>query len=494
MALRLGLLIFAVLALWTNPAHAAFTVESWGDCSGGYNSGSYDDAGDLYVVCGNPSTMHVYAATGELESYAYLDVRYTDVAPSPDGAHAYVTGPRDEPRRLNRQPDGSWVLDPDWRLANFSLYGESWAARGLFIDTDSAGNIYLSDGAFAEEPNHSVPPHTVVKYTASGALVTRFGEWANSRALGTFYHALNGVVAAGDGTNVYTIENGNNRIQKWVWDAGQSKYVASAEYGGNAANDPGRGGDCAFDGVWSGAFAAPYDLGIDAAGNFLVVNTTCHEVIKLTSALAFAEAVQVGSESVVMETWPNGDVKRPHGIAVAANGNACIGQSHARIRAAGNESSCVGTPPARSTGGATTTPPGTGPVTGTGDGGSGDAGTPPPAADTTPPNVVARAAARQRLARRRGARLSVACDEACSLSIGGRVRIGRASFRFTPRSRSISAGSTVRLQLVLPARAVSAVRRALARRKRVIATVEVRARDGAWNAAPLRRLSVRAVR
>ena len=103
---RLVLTALAALLLAAAPASAAPSVESW-ECGGGYNSGSFDAAHRLYVPCGSPSRIHVYAADGTLERTVALPFFVSDVAPSPDGAHLYVTSAVDdaapaEPHRRRR--------------------------------------------------------------------------------------------------------------------------------------------------------------------------------------------------------------------------------------------------------------------------------------------------------------------------------------------------------------------------------------------------------
>ena len=464
------LVSLVALAAVTAPASAAPVVESW-SCGGSYNSGSYDAAHNLYVPCGSPSQIQVYSAEGELRGVVALPFWVSDVAPSPDGRHLYVTSPSMTPRRLNRTADGQYALDAAWRLASFPYAGTK-EPRGAFLDTDDLGNVYLAHGAWVD-----ASPHTVLKYRPDGSLVRRFGEYtyygaadARSWDTGFFYWGLNGVVAAGDGSAVYTVESGNNRIQKWTRQADGS-YVASHFAGGTAATDPQRKGDCATSGGWAPrSFAAPYDLGMDAAGRLHVVNTTCHEVITLAPDGSLVGAVKVGSETGPSDSWPDGTIKRPHGLAVAANGNVCVGQSHAIVREPGTPAPC------------TTAPAAPAPERPAPDARPSDTTATPVTVDENPQSVLdgnpegrPTVAARARL-RRSGVPAVVviaSCDERCTFAARATLQVGSRTVRLSTVRRSAAADAAATLTLRVPASARRLVRRA----KHVRATVRLTARD-----------------
>ena len=317
-----------LLSAGVEPAQAqtSYSVENWTGCGGGYNSGSYDDAGNLYIPCGNPSTIRVYDPAGQLQRQISLGFFVSDVAPSPDGQFLYTASGDATPRRLNRQADGSYALDANWRLASYPMYGQQTTPRGHFIATDGAGNIYLADGAWS-----SSNAHTVIKYAAGGAFVTRFGEYeANSWSDGKFYWMLTGLAVSPDGSKVYTTEAGNNRVQRFDRQLDGS-YTFAWRFGGTPENNPDRGGYCRFDG-WEGKFAAPYDVALDGAGYLYVMNTTCHQVLKFTAAGAYITGAQLGTDATS---------DRPHGFAVAKNGNVYIGQSAKKMVLLGGDT----TPP-----------------------------------------------------------------------------------------------------------------------------------------------------
>ena len=118
---------------------------------------------------------------------------------------------------------------------------------------------------------------------------------------------------------------------------------------------------------------------------------------------------------------------------------------------------------------------------------------PPPAGDTTPPTVGVSAPRSQRLGRGR-IRVRVSCpSEGCRAAVRGTVSFpgAAATFRLKGDSVTIAQGDSERATLVLPRRALAAVKRALARGRRVTARISVRARDQAGNEATLVRRSVR---
>lgn len=474
MARAVPLLLCCCVALLALPgsAAAAYTVEPWADCGAGFNSGSYDDAGTLYVPCGNPSTVRAFGADGLEKTSVGLSFFVSDVAPSPDGAYLYVTSSDIAPRRLNRQADGTYVLDPNWAMQQYSLYGAK-TPHGAFLDTDSAGNIYLADGAWS--PNNT---HTVVKYDPAGNVITRFGEYTfypandpRSWDLDYFYWMLTGVLAVGDGSVVYTLEGGNDRVQKWTRQ-GNGSYKASTSYGGSPATDPNREGACSNGQAFAGTFAAPYDLGSDLAGNFYVVNTTCHEVIKFDSSWNYLLDVDVGSETSPSDAWPDGSLKRPHGIAVAANGNVCIGQSHAQMREAGTPLPCAPkavVPPPPDPGPDPNPEPAPGPG--------------PAPRDVTPPVVTIQAAKSQRLGTKRRLRLSVSCDEPCSFSLAARVAYGKRSVRLKTAKGTAAPGRPAQQRYTLSRALAKRIVRALKRHSAARLRVFVKATDAPLNAA-----------
>jgi hypothetical protein len=325
----------AWMVLLALPATASATTggyasHPWPGCTGGFNSGSWDDSGIVYVPCGAPSTIGAYDADGRLIRSIPAGRFVSDVAPTRDGRFLYLAGDG-PPSRLARQSDGSYAPDPTWRPERYPIWGTSYAPGGYFIATDAAGNVYLADGTWGANLTH-----TVVKYDPTGRFVTRFGEWANSWQLGTFYWALGGLAVSADGATVYTVELGNNRVQRWRRQPAGS-YAAADALGSTAATNPDRAGYCDYAG-WRGTLAAPYDVALDAADNLYVINTTCKQVLSFAPGFGAMRAnldVRVAG----------GDYPRPHGFAVGRDGAVYVGENQRVLRPGGAPQPADGGPP-----------------------------------------------------------------------------------------------------------------------------------------------------
>jgi hypothetical protein len=106
---------------------------------------------------------------------------------------------------------------------------------------------------------------------------------------------------------------------------------------------------------------------------------------------------------------------------------------------------------------------------------------PGPSPDLRAPGLGVRVVGGARSLRRRSVRVRIRCDEPCRLRVVSRLSIGRRKLRLR-EARGLAAPGTVKvLRLRLSRRGRRALRRALARRRRVRLRVIVRARDGADN-------------
>lgn len=164
--------------------------------SGGSGGGQRDASGALYVSRG--AAIDVFNPDLTLRQRIEVPSKTTDVAPSSDGSVLYITQRQADgailPMRMNRAADGSYVLDPKWKLDTFPYGGKDHQAEGLRLATDAGGNLFVADGMFTKNLQS-----TVIKYDPQGRYVTRFGEYADgnkedpeSWAEGRFYWGLAG--------------------------------------------------------------------------------------------------------------------------------------------------------------------------------------------------------------------------------------------------------------------------------------------------------------
>jgi hypothetical protein len=114
---------------------------------------------------------------------------------------------------------------------------------------------------------------------------------------------------------------------------------------------------------------------------------------------------------------------------------------------------------------------------------------PAPPPDTRAPVLAVGGKRVQRVARRRGVRIALRCDETCGATARGRVRIGRAKkrLRLRPATRQLAANTRTKAKLRTSKKVRRKIRRALRRDRRVRITVKVTARDAAGNATVKRR-------
>jgi hypothetical protein len=356
-ALLLALALPAALVV--APAHAgAATWASQAEACGGFNtsergSGQMDGAGRTYIPCSlNTAGQHanyiaVYNAAGarigeiplRFPGRAGTD-RASDVAPSPDGSFLYVIHYAEYTAyRFNRQGDGSYVADPNWRLANYpDKNGGVARPLGQFLATDGNGDIYFSSGLWA--CNVGCTDDAIVKYGPAGNVITRFGQksggsWALGHAAGSF----GGVAVTADGRRVFVADVNNSRIQRFDRLA-NGTYGAVLSMGMDQYTDPNRWGACGFDraGALPQALAAPYDLAMSTRGELLVLNTTCFATAGFHDYMPYGtiEVRRFGQDGTVRGTivsQARGDT-RVHGIAVDFAGNIHMPQAKAILRPA----------------------------------------------------------------------------------------------------------------------------------------------------------------
>ena len=110
-----------------------------------------------------------------------------------------------------------------------------------------------------------------------------------------------------------------------------------------------------------------------------------------------------------------------------------------------------------------------------------DVGIPPSALDTVAPTLRAQAKRRQRLLRLRGAVAYVRCSENCAVVVGGRLHVGKRSYRLRRVKTLGPANKRVRMKVPLGAKARRAIKQGVRRHRRIRIDVTLRARDAIGN-------------
>jgi glucose/arabinose dehydrogenase len=114
-----------------------------------------------------------------------------------------------------------------------------------------------------------------------------------------------------------------------------------------------------------------------------------------------------------------------------------------------------------------------------------DVGIPPSALDTVAPTLRAQAKGRQRLLRLRGAVAYVRCSENCAVVGGGRLHVGKRSYRLRRVKTLGLANKRVRMKVPLGSKARRAIKQGVRRHRRVRLDVTLRARDAIGNRSDL---------
>jgi glucose/arabinose dehydrogenase len=110
-----------------------------------------------------------------------------------------------------------------------------------------------------------------------------------------------------------------------------------------------------------------------------------------------------------------------------------------------------------------------------------DVGIPPSALDTVAPTLRAQAKSRQRLLRLRGAVAYVRCSENCAVVVGGRLHVGKRSYRLRRVKTLGPATKRVRMKVPLGSKARRAIKQGMRRHRRIRIDVTLRARDAIGN-------------
>jgi hypothetical protein len=312
------------------------TCRGWG--------GDADDAGNFYTGCpvmrdldgdgiGDVQAPALFEVDpggvvrriGWLPSEYAFDDRYhvRDVGVTPDGRTAYVsTGPvvdnlgkhperhpsTGQPLangatagsilRLRRQADGSWLHDPTFKAGPFLLGDNYWAVRS--VEVDARGRIYVTVNAYVYE----LSPTT-------GQVVTAFGGGKTAWPGGPWVEGIDtakGLAVSADGTTVYVVEQQHHIVQRWH-RVGATDWKRDTSF---LIGVPSKEGDglCQT----NTHLQSPYDVGLDAAGDIYVLDTTCQRIQRFTNAGVFVQTI-----------WTNvGGDDLNHGMAVSWQGSVLL--------------------------------------------------------------------------------------------------------------------------------------------------------------------------
>lgn len=316
----LAMLLVTVAAFGTLPSTAAaaeqFQLRDYGTkCV----SGQTDERRFTYLIC-HDEKLENYLRVLDPQNRITTTLRMpgaNDVAPAPDGSYVYVSGGGTYPlRRFVRGLDGTYSQDNTYVAPTFTHWGDTYRADGRQIATDGYGNLYVANGMWMNPA-----PHVVTKFSPTGRLLAKWGDFSNTWNTGTFY-SLSGIGVSRDGKHVYTSEVHNGRVQRFDQQADGS-YRYATQWGNDVATDPYHVGLC-----MPTKFAAPYDLTVDGWGNVWVASTTCTYVQKFTADGIFLFGSYVGNRGTTGPgILPNGDQQRLHNIAADASGNLIAGET-----------------------------------------------------------------------------------------------------------------------------------------------------------------------
>lgn len=262
-------------AAYTLSTHADYTAATGPVCN---TNGSSDSTGVLYLPCG---AIRRYSRTGarlaDIPLPAGLNAP-VDVAPSPDGAYLYISQGAQTPRRLNRQANGTYVLDPTWRLKQLYVWNVPWTPVGHALATDGRGDIYVSNSSFWIYNTQN----SIAKFAPDGTFITAFGDYGKEDGN---WITNQDVAVSRDGRRVYVGEN-----------CGKSCVYTNPDYQGSRVTryDYTPGGTYKYKRVISaqgpmdgnpfprctsaGATHSAYSLSLDFQENLYVTSTTCGRI------------------------------------------------------------------------------------------------------------------------------------------------------------------------------------------------------------------------
>ena len=194
------------------------------------------------------------------------------------------------------------------KFSSTGTYLTQWGTKGsgngqfkepFDVAVDGSGNVYVADSY----------NHRVQKFNSSGVFQAKWGEWSfghNDPNIPDF-ESPSGIAADNDG-NVYVVDTGNSRVQKF--DGNSKEYYAKAiplaKWGTHGSGD--------------GQFNTPFGVAVDGSGNVYVADTYNDRVQKFNSSGQFL--TKWGSRGS-----GKGQFMKPSGIAIDRTGNIYVADS-----------------------------------------------------------------------------------------------------------------------------------------------------------------------
>ena len=173
---------------------------------------------------------------------------------APEGALDFQIFPS---KREVNWPEDSVKFSASW--IEFVLeWGEQGTGDGQFrpiaVEVDNNGNVYVVDYG----------NNRIQKFTSEGAFLSKWGGYGEGNSQ---FHEPRGIAADGSG-NIFVADSGNNRVQKFT-----SAGVYITQWGSFGFEDE--------------EFFYPHDVGVDLQGNVYVADNGNNRVQKFTSEGVF---------------------------------------------------------------------------------------------------------------------------------------------------------------------------------------------------------------